>query len=216
MDTKLTIEKEYEILNECLIYNNCEELIQQYWNLINKIVCSKYQYSKSGNLEEERKVIKQNVVVRLFDKNKKRLRQWKKDGGSSLSSWIGLITDQTVTDYIRKKNRKGTIKPKKSKSDDNTKSESIDYKIKFVSLTEELDLLSDDKNFEKINNKDLIKKLFKILPEKPHRFIMKFKLKGYSSKEIGDMLSISEKEINYKRHDSILILKEYINKNEYV
>ncbi|MDM8523049.1 sigma-70 family RNA polymerase sigma factor [Desulfococcaceae bacterium HSG8] len=99
---RLTRKEEGQLLYECLLCCRKDKLAKQYWRLIfhtaKRILTMKRISYKTDDIEE----LRNESFVRLFDKNCRKLWQYKEGGKASLAGWIMLITTQTVLDYIRK------------------------------------------------------------------------------------------------------------------
>jgi RNA polymerase sigma factor (sigma-70 family) len=189
--TKISREKEKWIHRECVEKNNCEPLVKQYWNLIRNTIKKNYKYSKRGDWESDVEDIDMNVFVNMFEKNKKRLRDWDPNKGSSLSSWICMITIQTVIDYIRDKKLFGPDGPE------------VTTLIEILGLTDQKSKL----DFTDILNKYSLEKLLSKLSEK-HCLVLKLYIMGYKIAEINDLLQIKNaSEIKYR---AILQLQKLI------
>ena len=189
--TKISREKEKWIHRECVEKNNCEPLVKQYWNLIRNTIKKNYKYSKRGDWESDVEDIDMNVFVNMFEKNKKRLRDWDPAKGSSLSSWICMITIQTVIDYIRDKKLFGPDGP------------DVTTIIEILGLTDQKSKL----DFTNILNRYSLEKLLSKLSEK-YTLVLKLYIMGYKIAEINDLLQINNaSEIKYR---AILRLQKLI------
>ncbi len=109
---KLTPEEELEVLNECIEHKRCERLARQYWNLIYRTVEKTFIYKSMPLIKEELEEVQQDVFVRLFDDNCRRLRQYRPDGGRNLAGWIILIANRTALNHLRGRDPHGIISHK--------------------------------------------------------------------------------------------------------
>ena len=104
----LTIEpeKEKEILHECLINGNKEIIVEIFWDLIHIVVNKKLNdyYCQYNLLYTKSNVdgIVNEVFIRLFDRNCKRLRLYDPNNSLDLKGWIILIANQAVINAVKK------------------------------------------------------------------------------------------------------------------
>ncbi len=102
---RLTREEEAALLYECLFCcrKGKEKFARQYWKLVFHTIRKSLNYYKRSDLFGDIEDIRNEAFIRLFDKDCRKLWQYKlpyEGGKTSLAGWIMLITTQTVTDYI--------------------------------------------------------------------------------------------------------------------
>lgn len=91
------------ILEQCVQENDCESLIREYFALIAKTV-SKILTIKVGNpTAADAEEIAQEVIFHLLDNERKRLRAYDPEKGTSLEGWLILITNRLTINYLRKR-----------------------------------------------------------------------------------------------------------------
>ncbi len=99
---KLTKEEEQQLLHECLKdCSKCERLVQHYERLIYHSVRKTLILKHVSFIPEDIEDLCHDVYVALFDKECKKLRQYREDGGLGLSGWIRMIAVQTVLMKLR-------------------------------------------------------------------------------------------------------------------
>ena len=102
-----TIEKERKILEDCLLRGNKQALVQEYWNLVyftvRKIIISKNMHFSVQDIES----LRNDVFIQLFDKDCKKLRQYKENLGKGLTPWIKLVAVHTTINNLKKKDPVG-------------------------------------------------------------------------------------------------------------
>ena len=79
-----------------------DSLIQRYTDLIYHSI---YHILKVKNFQIQKDTIEelyQEVVLSLFENDYKKLRQFKGKNGCSLASWLRMVVNCTVSDFIRK------------------------------------------------------------------------------------------------------------------
>lgn len=102
-------QKEKEILDECAHFNNCERLLCQYWEIVRFTVIRAFQARHVHFTQDDIEELRNDVFVRLFEHDRKKLKQYDESFGLTLRNWIRLIANQTVGMYLRKKDRIGYL-----------------------------------------------------------------------------------------------------------
>ncbi|HAO21469.1 MAG: hypothetical protein BWK80_47110 [Desulfobacteraceae bacterium IS3] len=102
-------QEEKNILDECIHVNKCERLLCQYWENVRFTVIRAFQVRHVHFTQEDIEELRNDVFVRLFEHDRKKLKQYDESFGLSLTSWIKLIANQTVGMYLRKKDRIGYL-----------------------------------------------------------------------------------------------------------
>ncbi len=108
---KLTKEEELQLLYECINAGGCDKLVKYYWRPVYFMVRKSFLNRHAPLTEEELEDLRSEVFVQLFDKDCRKLRQYKEDMGLSLRNWIKMIADQAVKMYLRKPDRPGRLGP---------------------------------------------------------------------------------------------------------
>jgi len=104
---RLTPSEEYELLREVIVLNKKEKLVQQYWNLVYHIVRKTLNRKRIVFVKDDIEELRNEVFIRLFDRDCRRLRQFREEGGLNLSGWIILVASSTVLDCLKKKDPGG-------------------------------------------------------------------------------------------------------------
>ncbi|MCP4106299.1 MAG: sigma-70 family RNA polymerase sigma factor [Desulfobacteraceae bacterium] len=100
---KLTPEEEQQLLLECIKHDRCAGLVRQYFNLVYYTVRKIYIAKKIRFTTEDIEDRQQDVFEKLFENNKKKLRQYNRKHGLRLEGWIRLIAARTILSHLRKK-----------------------------------------------------------------------------------------------------------------
>lgn len=99
----MTPEQEQKILNDCIGYNLCEKLVEQYWNLVCSVVRKTFTMKQVPLIKEDLEEVYQEIFFNLLDDKKRRLRLYKEGKGRSLARWIVVIANRTTLNCIRKR-----------------------------------------------------------------------------------------------------------------
>ncbi|MCP4111343.1 MAG: sigma-70 family RNA polymerase sigma factor [Desulfobacteraceae bacterium] len=91
---KPSLEEEQELLRECLGFNRCDKLFQQYWNLVAYTVRKIF---KIRGISLDRQNI-EDAQHRAFLKIFKNLKKYDKEK-SSLTTWITVISTREALSY---------------------------------------------------------------------------------------------------------------------
>jgi len=102
-------QEEKDMLDECINHNKCERLLCRYWEIVRFAVLRAFQLRQVHFTEDDIEELRNDVFVRLFEHDRKKLRQYDESLGLTLKSWIRLIASQTVGMYMRKKDRIGYL-----------------------------------------------------------------------------------------------------------
>jgi RNA polymerase sigma factor (sigma-70 family) len=102
-------QEERNILDECIHVNKCERLLCQYWEIVRFTVIRAFQVRHVHFTQDDIEELRNDVFVRLFENDRKKLKQYDESFGLTLRSWIKLIASQTVGMYLRKKDRIGYL-----------------------------------------------------------------------------------------------------------
>ncbi len=105
-------------------------------------------------------------------------------------SWMYAITSYKINDYLRKY-----------------------YKEARVEIDKVPHLVSEDVTFDNINSEELTKML-SILNERQKEIIMRMKLEGYSAREVGKKLDMSETAVKVASHRAMKKMQEYAKQLE--
>ena len=100
---RLTTEEERELLHECIVKGRKDELAEQYLNLVYETIRKTLILKNVQSTDEDIKELRNEVFLKLFNKDCRKLKQFKEGAGLSLASWIMMITSRSVLDVLRKK-----------------------------------------------------------------------------------------------------------------
>jgi len=103
---QLTIAQEQKLLHECIENNRKDLFIREYWTLIYHVVKKtirlfpilRDKYSD----ESEIKMLRNEIILKLFEKDCQRLKSFKHKFRIRLSSWIIMLTARLVMDFLKK------------------------------------------------------------------------------------------------------------------
>ncbi|MCP4107492.1 MAG: sigma-70 family RNA polymerase sigma factor [Desulfobacteraceae bacterium] len=189
----MTKEEEREMLDECILYNNCERIVEQYWRLVCTAVRKTFTLKHAPLVKENLEEVYQEVFFQLFDDDRRRLRMYSEGEGHSLARWIVVIANHTALNYLRKKGFDGLFgQSRKMELDENFEtSNDVEMEIlKKVSINTAL---------QNITQMDRI--VFKL-----HRF-------GMPSKAIADIIDSTEASVNNRISKIRKKLNEFIEES---
>ena len=96
------LEKQQQILDECLLENKKERLVIEYGDLIYYTVRKTLLFYNLHFTKEDIEDLRIEVFIRLFENDCRKLKQFDSKK-LNLAGWIKLIANQTTLDEIRKK-----------------------------------------------------------------------------------------------------------------
>jgi len=96
------LEKQQQILDECLLEDKKEKLVIEYGDLIYYTVRKTLLFYNLHFTKEDIEDLRIEVFIRLFKNNCRKLKQFDSKK-LNLAGWIKLIASQTTLDEIRKK-----------------------------------------------------------------------------------------------------------------
>ncbi len=198
MKKKLTREEEHTLLHECVNGNGGEKLVQQYERMICHIIEKIFKHFHEPYATQDIEDLRNEVLFRLFKDKCALLRRYRADRGS-LTLWIGLITSQTVSMYLRKKDRIGILGENRP-----------------VSLEEMNKELASEQNItEDIEEKDALFLIRKCMEKMSHPESLLLKLHffdGLSWDEVASSLRRKKNNIYQIKHRALQKLKECVKK----
>ncbi len=100
---RLTPEGEQRLIHDCIVHGNKDKLVRQYWNLVHYTIHKVFEIKNIPFTQEDIEDMRSEVFVQLFQKECRKLKQYKESGGRRLSAWIALIANRTALNFIRKK-----------------------------------------------------------------------------------------------------------------
>ncbi len=99
----MTADEQRKLLNDCIGFNLCDKLVEQYWNLVCSVVRKAFIMKQVPLVKEDLEEVYQEVFFNLLDDGKRRLRLYKEGKGRNLARWIVVIANRTTLNCIRKK-----------------------------------------------------------------------------------------------------------------
>jgi RNA polymerase sigma factor (sigma-70 family) len=137
------------------------------------------------------------VFVKLFERQCKKLKQYRGDNGCSLFSWIRLITVRTVIDHVRKVSKDAVTRR--------------DEVLPLETLTDKKEEAPEAWTLlEKAEQYRLIKEGMQALIPRYRIFIKLHFLKGHSIREVADIIGTSEANAHSLKHRAIKQLKSAV------
>jgi len=100
-----SLEQDRSLLSGCFADNGeaRETLVRQFSNLVYQAVLHTLTAKSVQFNRHDVEDLHNNIFVKLFDNNCRKLRQYKGRNGCSLATWIRLVAVRTVLDHLRKK-----------------------------------------------------------------------------------------------------------------
>ncbi|MCP4346334.1 MAG: sigma-70 family RNA polymerase sigma factor [Desulfobacterales bacterium] len=194
---RLTTEEERRLLHECLCLGRKDRLVKQYWKLVQSTV-EKILKKYGCCTEDDTASLRNDVFVRLLERNCQRLRQYEEKKGRGLAGWIYLITVQTV---IRSLDKKGP--------------DSISSQDRRVSFVEEI-YNSGGRSFRNIEAADrLIEENLKKLPSKDQLILKLYLYRDLSAEDIASYMNMNVNACNTARSRAFARLRELITEDKY-
>ena len=191
---RLTPSEEYELLREVIVLNKKERLVQQYWNLVYHIVSKTLTRKRIAFLRDDIEELRNEVFVRLFDRDCRRLRQFREKGGLNLSGWIILVTSTTVLDCLKKKDPVG-----------------VGRRDKRLSLEDEPFFAVQDDGLKSMENRISFKEALNKLPP-VYQEVIKMYCSGSSMPEIATKINKSPIAATTIKSRALKRLKNLIDK----
>lgn len=193
---KLTRAQEKEILQACIAdCENCNKLIQQYWDMVYLTVKKTFLFKNVPFNEEDLEDLRNDVFLRLFEKKCSLLRQYQEDRGLRLSGWIIMIAAQTVMMYLRKMDRSGTLGGNN-----------------LISMIEEMiEEMDPEYEIKRIEAREMLLMVKECMEELPHmeRLVLKLHFfDGLSFSQITKFLKRTENNIYQIKYRGVKNLKE--------
>lgn len=186
----MTQDEEKKMLQECIEFNRCDQIVEKYWNLVCYIVRKTFILKNAPMIREQLEEVYQEVFFQLLDDNRRRLRLYQEAEGHSLSRWIVVIANRTTLNFLRQKGFDSLMwQNKKDVLSDHFKS----------SINLETDIV------DKVTAEVAIQ----MIPQND-RIILKLYRYGMSSKEIADIMESTEAAINNKISRIKKTLNEFV------
>ena len=174
-----------------------EEFVRKFSDLIFRSVqhtfTAKHVQFNFSDLED----LHHTVFLTLFDEECKKLSQYKGTNGCSLATWVKIVAVRTVLNHIR---RKGI--------------DSIIWKKKQVALDDLPELKSNDLEaltaLEKVEQQQFLQERIQKLSARDRLFLNLHFSKGYSIKEVAEVMQLSVENAYIIKHRAIKRLKSQL------
>jgi len=184
---KLTLEQEHILLHECINNGRMDIFIREYAKLIYRIVektislfpILKDKYQDTSEIE----MLRNEIIMKFFENDYYKLRQFDSQYNMRLSSWISILTSRMVIDFLRKE----AIRLFESLDNDSAQVSYNDYRMVDEQKLIHLKICIDD-SFETLSERE--SKVFKL------------SIEGYTAKEISEKMMQSEGK-RYLTEDNI-------------
>jgi len=197
----MTPEQDRDLLYHCIVLGRQEELVQEFWIMVNSVVIQTFKIYKVPYSDNDVEDLRNDVFIRLLDKNCKKLRQYTEDLGNGLAAWIKLIAIQTVQNHIRTNDIFNPV-----------------YRHSIQSLEELLNLFdipsenSQEKEFLQKEKQLLLKKGIGKL-SKPDALLMTlYYFDGFSLSDIASYMKKSRTAIDTQKSRALKKLKKIMKK----
>jgi RNA polymerase sigma-70 factor (ECF subfamily) len=168
------------------------ELVKRHTDLIKRII-RKY-FSNTMDADDVYQEIIMHIHKKLTEESEDKLSRWSKP------SWINTITQNKCLDIIK------VQKNQTKKFHDSNSSEYFEF---LTSNAARFNLVDEEKEVLKISVKELLKEL----KDKERTIIIMHFIKGYSLKEIAEILKLSNASVYLRR--ALDKLKEFMNGSDF-
>ena len=194
-----SIEEDRQLLIKCLSgdRNASEALVRRFSDLVYRFVqytlMAKHVSYNRHDLED----LHNTVFLRLFERDCRKLRQYRGKNGCSLTSWIRMIAVRTVLDHLRKKGVDAMV-----------------WQKKCVPLDKIQELKADgveiETQFDKAEQMRLMQIVTEKLPPRDKLFIKLYFDQGLSVTEVAEIMNLSAGNAYTIKHRAIQKLKAQV------
>jgi len=188
-----------DLIAGCISGNNdaLEALVCRYSDPVYRVVQYTFKTRNISYSQQDLEDLHNSLFLALFEKQCKKLRQYKGKNGCSLYSWIRMITVRTMIDHLRKEGVDALGRQKKDLPDEVVESLS----------TEQPEPWAD------IDRKDqwrMVKDRMKDLLPRDSLFLKLHFLEGLSIGEVASVMGLSESNAHSLKHRAIKRLKSKV------
>jgi len=193
------LREDQHLLSRCIAGDKkaLEKFVRKFSDLIFRSVqytfTAKHIQFNYNDLED----LHNTVFLTLFENECKKLSQYKGTNGCSLATWIKIVTVSTVLNHIR---RQGI--------------DSIIWKKKQVALDDLPELKSNDLEvltaLEKVEQQQFLQERIQKLSARDRLFLNLHFSKGYSIKEVAEVMQLSVENAYTIKHRAIKRLKSQV------
>ena len=140
------------------------------------------------------------IFLNLFERNARKLRQYKGKNGCSVASWLRVVAVRTVLNRLRRKGFDGAVRPGKQ----------IPFGDLSLKDREDLGALA---LMERAEQKRIIREAIQILAPRDRLFVRLFFGEGLPVEEVAEALGISVQNAYTVKHRAIQRLKALLKKS---
>ena len=188
-----------QILSRCIAGDRAasEEFVKRfsglvYWSVKNTLVLKHVRFT-----DDDLADIHNTIFLNLFDRQHKKLRQFKGDRGCSLASWIRTVAVRLTLNHLRNKGPDG-----------------IEGRDRLVPLEDLHDLKTDDESpwerLEKSEKKRMFTEGVQTLPPRERFFLKLHFEQELPISQVAEMMRITPQNAYTIKHRAIQKLKTYV------
>lgn len=197
-----SLRKDRRLLSRCLSGDRraCEKFVRTYSDLVYRsiqhILTVKHISFTQSDLED----LHNTVFLKFFENNCKKLRQYRRENGCGLATWIRIVTVRLVINHIRKKGLDSMVGQQKR-----------------VALEDVSELKADDMEawtaLEKSEQQRLLQEGIRNLSPRDRLFFKLHYERGFSIKEVARAMRLSVDNAYSVKHRAIQRLKARIERD---
>jgi len=174
-----------------------EELVSRYSDPVYRVVQYTFKTRNVSYSQQDLEDLHNSVFLGLFEKQCKKLRQYKGKNGCSLYSWIRMITVRTVIDHLRKGGVDALGRQKKDLPDEFVES----------LRTEQPEPWND---IDREDQWRMVNEGMKELLPRDRLFLKLHFLEGLSIGEVVDVMGLSDSNVHSLKHRAVKRLKSKV------
>ncbi len=197
---KLSKEELKALENEWTDCRALEKLVEHYWRMVYHTVREAFVRYNAPFTKQDIEDMRNEVFAELLDRECRKLRLYREDGGRSFKNWIKLIASRTVGMYVRKKDRPGVF--------------GGDYLMPLDEMTKVPELRDEIRRLEA---RQSLHRALDCMEKLPHKecLVLKFLFSdGLSVPEIASKMQEEENNIYQIRHKGVKHLKDLLRQIE--
>ncbi len=176
-----------------------ERLVRQFTNLIYSTLYGTARAKNAHLSRPDMEDLHSTVFVQLFDRQCRKLSQYKGKNGCSLASWIRMITVRVMIDHLRK-TRDALAQPERI--------------LPLDLLPETNDAVpSAQAELEHHEHKHILKAALEKLTARDQLMIRMHCIEGCSLKKMAALLKVSENNIHSVKHRAVERIKKEIERH---
>ena len=196
---KSSLNEELRLLSKCLDGDKeaSELFVRRFSGLIYYSVRQTLAAKGIPFGNEDLEDLHNTIFLNLFEKNARKLSQYKGKNGCSVASWLRVVAVRTVLNHLRRKGFDGFVRP----------GEQIPFEELSHKDREDLGPLA---LMERAEQKRIIHEAIQFLAPRDRLFIRLFFEEGLSIEEVADSLGISLQNAYTVKHRAVQKLKSHI------